>query len=379
MDKKQNVANAQSWRVARALSGSILSDAENRVWSPSCVASLLAVAREGASGLTRGELDRLMGEGSFIEERDPFGLEKEGDWGYDSYDASYATAAWLSKSAKPDDTFLRKSWECGIHVTFDDLGDPRVGREVTEWISEQTRGLLAPSVNLSSLTLACLVGALYLKDAWDAPFEGSLTEVKPFHALSGDMAAAFMRGERDCVVIDSDNCVAFMLPLSSGGWMAFALNDDGSIDIGFALDMFERLTCKITDWESVELGIPRFECETTVSDLDALLEDAGVSTASGMELVPMVGAGSTPAQLIHGAKLAVDEDGVEAGAYTMMVVCTGLPPEDPPEPRKIFLDKPFAVGLLSRTGAPLFVGTVVSPSEDTFVWRDIADDENLDV
>ena len=78
--------------------------------------------------------------------------------------------------------------------------------------------------------------------------------------------------------------------------------------------MFERLMRKNTDWEPVALSIPRFECETTVSDLDNLLEDAGVSTASGMEPLLMVGAGSTPTQLIHGAKLTVDEDGVEAGA-----------------------------------------------------------------
>jgi serine protease inhibitor len=259
------------------------------------------------------------------------------------------------------------------------LDDPRVGCEVTEWISEQTRGLLAPNVDLSPLALACLVSALYFKDAWDAPFEGSLTEIKPFHTPDGDVQAAFMQGERDCTVIDSGDYVAFALWLSSGARMLFALNDNGQIDADIAIDLFERLSNNKTDWEPVELEIPRFECETTVSDLASLLEEAGVTTAAAMELEPMVGSEITPTQLVHGAKLAVDEDGVEAGAYTMMVVCAGLPPEDPPKPRKIVLDKPFAVGLVSRTGAPLFLGNVAIPSDDIIVWREIDTDDRMDV
>ena len=71
-----NSASQQAWRVARALSGRILAQSEsggnaNSVWSPACVANLLAVAREGSAGATHWELDTLLGDGDLLVEPDP--------------------------------------------------------------------------------------------------------------------------------------------------------------------------------------------------------------------------------------------------------------------------------------------------------------------
>lgn len=370
MGDKTNSVTWQTWRVAKALAEAILAGDENRVWSPACITSLLAVAQEGSSGATRRELGELLGNGNLLVEHDPFGIEREGNRGYDGYDACSATAAWISRSANPSAEFLRKCDECRVRISIDDLGDPRVGQEVTSWISEQTRGLLTPVVELSVVALVCLVSALYLKDAWADPFERQLSEIGTFHAKAGDVQAAFMRGERDCAVIDGDGCTAFLVPLSSEANMLFALPSGEGSHMGEALDLFERLSHRKGEWEPVDLSIPRFECETTLSDLSSLLEAAGVSTASAMELAPMVGIESTPTQVVHGAKLVVNEEGMEAGAYAVMTAFAGLPPENPPEPRKITLDKPFYVAVASRSGAPLFMGSVALPSEDISVWHD---------
>ncbi|MBQ7626827.1 MAG: hypothetical protein IJS87_07230 [Rhodocyclaceae bacterium] len=74
----------------------------------------------------------------------------------------------------------------------------------------------------------------------------------------------------------------------------------------------------------------------------------------------MTGAEDTPATYIHGAKIAIDEDGLEAGAYFVMECFDGCAFEEmePPKPRIIVLDRPFLYAVLSRTGQPLFVGTV---------------------
>ena len=75
-----NSASRQAWKVARALSGRILAQGKsgnstNSVWSPACVANLLAVAREGSAGATRWELDALLGDGDLLVESDPFDVE----------------------------------------------------------------------------------------------------------------------------------------------------------------------------------------------------------------------------------------------------------------------------------------------------------------
>ena len=244
------------------------------------------------------------------------------------------------------------------------MADPRVSQRVTDWIAEQTHGLLSPSIELSPVALACLVSALYMKDAWADPFDGKSTKVETFHAKNGDVQAAFMRGKRDCAVIVENGRVAFLLPLSSDAGVCFVLPSGEDDHVDDALGLFERLSQGEGEWEPVDLGIPRFECESTLSDVCSLLKAAGVSTATAMELTPMVGVEGTPTQIVHGAKFAVDENGVEAGAYTVMVAVAGLPPENPPEPRKITLDRPFYAALVSRTGVPLFVASVALPSVD---------------
>ena len=359
----------QAWRVARALGRELMSQNANTVWSPACVACLLAVAREGASGTTRHELDAVLGAdncldtGNFLEKDDPFGLKPLGSWGYKDYAASMAVAAWVSNATNPSHAFLRRCADCGAHVSIADLGDPQVGREVSDWISKQTRGLLSPSVELSPLVLACLVSALYLKDAWEDPFNKFKTKTDAFHAPSGDIQVAYMNGIRSSKVIEKNGFTAFELGLSQGASMLFALPDGDSVRFEDALHLLDQLSRGEGNQEDIDLSIPRFECETTVSNLDSLLTAAGVSTASAMELVPMVGEAVASTQIVHGAKLSLDEQGIEAGAYTKMIACAGALPFDLPEPRKIILDRPFYVALASRNGTPLFIGNIATPTE----------------
>ncbi len=49
----------------------------------------------------------------------------------------------------------------------------------------------------------------------------------------------------------------------------------------------------------------------------------------------------------------------------MMIALAGAAPFDLPEPRRIILDRPFYVALVSRNGTPLFIGNVTMPAEIT--------------
>ncbi len=294
--RRSRFGESTSVEGGKALSGRILAQSESGATQTS--SGLLRALRicwrlrGRAAGATRWELDALLGDGVLLVEPDPSTSSGNRHGVTMGTRRNSATAAWLSKLATPSDAFLRKCDECGVYVSVDDLGDPRVSREVSAWISEKTRGLLSPAISLSSVALACLVSALYLKDAWADPFEEYLTNRALFHAEDGGVRVAFMHDERCCRVIDGDDCVAFGMPLSSDAEMLFALPNSGGDHMGEALELFERLSCGEGERELVELGIPRFECETTIPDLGMQLEAAGVYSASAMNLVPMVGVGS---------------------------------------------------------------------------------------
>ena len=160
-------------------------------------------------------------------------------------------------------------------------------------------------------------------------------------------------------------------PLSNGASMVFVLpNEDTTLaDLiadGALLEAVRDLDASVID---VELHVPKFSCETTVEDMDAALARAGFSSVKMPDLSPMVGRDAVPASCVHGAKIAIDEDGIEAGAYFAVVAAGALPDEwEPPKPRVIVLDRPFAYVVVSRTGQPLFMGTVCSPEADPYAW-----------
>ena len=112
--------------------------------------------------------------------------------------------------------------------------------------------------------------------------------------------------------------------------------------------------------QPVELHLSKFCCEMTCGDVGAALERLGFSTALMSSIEPIAGVAEVPVECVRGAKIVVDEGGIEAGAYTAMVVCAGASDFDiePRAPRAIALNRPFAFALVSRTGEPLFVAVV---------------------
>ena len=64
-------------------------------------------------------------------------------------------------------------------------------------------------------------------------------------------------------------------------------------------------------------------------------------------------------QAKHGVRVAIDEEGVTAAAYTMMAMDgAGAPPE---EEIDFTLDRPFLFALSDDQGLPLFAGVVNQP------------------
>ena len=64
-------------------------------------------------------------------------------------------------------------------------------------------------------------------------------------------------------------------------------------------------------------------------------------------------------QAKHAARVAIDEEGVTAAAYTAMMMCgAGAPPEEEVD---FTLDRPFVFAITGTDGLPLFVGVVHQP------------------
>lgn len=359
-----------AWLLTQKTSAAILSGDGNNVYSPACIYEGLRAARMGADGGTAAELDALLDTDG--AEGDWLGLSRVDGWSYGDYKAHLAAGIWLDGKTRPVEAFVDRCRANEVPIVEADFSEPGAGERIADWIFEQTEGLLAPVIDLEPSTLACIACALYLKDAWKFEFDKQATRRESFYAEGGDVDADYMMLEARLAVEDTDFGVLVGCPFSNGASMVFALPNEGSTLGGVLADgsALEAISAFAGEEIDVELHLPKFSCETTVEGMAAVLASAGFSTASMPDLTPMTGMSGTLVSYFHGAKIEIDEIGIEAGAYFAMAVPAGSPPEMlvPSKPRLIVFDRPFLYVVVSRTGQPLFMGAVRAPKADPYSW-----------
>ena len=109
----------------------------------------------------------------------------------------------------------------------------------------------------------------------------------------------------------------------------------------------------------VHLAVPRFDVETR-ADLSEMLSALGLNSLfapTGDYAILGDDALAYVSKIIHDARVAIDEEGCIAAAYTVIV--TDATSAAPPESEVYFtVDRPFIFMITSSVGAPIFVGIV---------------------
>lgn len=214
-----------AWKVAARTARAMLGEGENPVYSPACILEGLRAMRLGAFGRTASELDALIGGQPSGKDRYGIGTDPGGRhaWAYDVYAAGVVAGVWIDDGAAPAEGFEASCASADVSVAFADLSDPRAGERLSRWVAERTEGLLEPEVGVDPEALACVVSALYLKDAWEDGFYDWLTEGGPFHAEEGDVQADYMTSEDLLRVADLDFGTVVSKPFSNGASMLLVL------------------------------------------------------------------------------------------------------------------------------------------------------------
>ena len=119
------------------------------------------------------------------------------------------------------------------------------------------------------------------------------------------------------------------------------------------------------EWENtkylkVNLSLPKFDAVSDINLIDGLKELGVIDifdarTADFTPLCPEE-EGIFLSQAKHAARVKVDEQGIEAAAYTVMMAAGSAMPPD--EEVDLVVDRPFLFVITSRTGLPLFAGVV---------------------
>ncbi|MBQ1208749.1 MAG: hypothetical protein IIX65_09480 [Lachnospiraceae bacterium] len=346
----------------------------NVIYSPLNVYMALAMAAEITDGETRAQLLALLG----AEDIDALRWKAPAIWNA-HYHRDGATSTVLASSLWLDERILYKEEtvknlaENYYASTYQgDMQTTEMGDALRAWLNQQTGGLLEDSirnVKFSPETVLALASTVYLREKWSDEFSEKATKTDIFHAPTGDVECDFMYRQLDQNYYWADKFGGTFKTLKNGDCMWFILPDEGvSVDEVLGDSQLTEFLAAEEKWENskrvvIYFHLPKFDISSDL-DLKEGLTELGIT-----ELFISGKADFTPlsddlpfayvGEVSHAARVAVDEEGVTAAAYTEMPAPGAAPPPD--EEIEFKLDRPFIFAITGHDGLPLFVGVVNQP------------------
>lgn len=355
-----------------------LTKKENQCVSPISLYLALAMAAQGARDSTRAELLNAMRVPDTLAGRLP---EQAGNLMrrlYTDNDAGVlkvANSAWIQNGYDLEDAYLDSlSGEYYAALYNVDFNDADTGKQIGRWIADNTGGLLTPEPEYDKATVLTLINTIYLKDAWRNIFR--MTQLDDFTRADGSVVSCtfMLRGATNGHELRrfGEGYAAAAIPTQNGVSMALILPDEG-------LSPWDLLSKPeiVAEWldlsgyrgGAVLYTVPQFSFGAKPDVLNAV-QNMGVKAAFDARTADLTGIYNDPGQPLfigdirQETHIGIDENGVEAAAYTEIIAFAGAMPMEPDDELDLKLDRPFAFALISDTGVPLFVGVVEDPTAD---------------
>ncbi|MCD8126756.1 MAG: hypothetical protein LUD82_04560 [Clostridiales bacterium] len=348
---------------------------ENAAYSPLNIYLALAMLAETTGGNSQAQILNLLGADSVETLRTQANALWRGNYCDDGTVTSLlASSLWLSDSLTYQQDTLDALAEYYYASTYrGQMGSDEVNQALQSWLNEQTGGLLeeqASGVELSEYTIMALATTIYYKAAWmDEFWEDNNTE-ETFHTPNGDITCTFMHQSDESNYCRGDQFGAVYRSLMNSGGMWLILPDEG-VEVSDLLTDSQVLEMIEAEWEwegcdycQVNLSLPKFDVSADLNLQDGL-ETLGVTDvfdADVADFSPLTDVAAVLSTATHAARVTVDEEGVEAAAYTVFAA-DGAALEAPLEEIDFVLDRPFLFVITGDTDTILSAGVVNQPTE----------------
>lgn len=348
---------------------------ENLAYAPVNVYLALGMLAELTGGSTRQEILDVLGADSIEALRTQANAVWNAHYRNDGMTTSIlGSSLWLNEDISYVPETMKILAENYYASSFQgEMGSKDFNKALQDWLDAQTGGLLQDQIQgleLKPETVLALATTIYFQAKWQTEFLPHATAPGTFHALTGDLTCDFMHSSTENAYCWGENFGAVGLPLGNdGGTMWIVLPDEGQ-DMDTLLSSQEVMDFLLSkgSWENqkhltVHLSLPKFDISSQL-DLCQGLQNLGLSevfTGTG-DFSPMTTQAEEIAltQATHGVRVAIDEEGVSAAAYTLMALAGGAPAVG--DEIDFVVDRPFLFAIVSPDGLPLFVGIVHQPA-----------------
>lgn len=359
-----SAVNDFSYQTATAL---LKKSKGNQNYSPLSLYYALAVASTGADGNTAAQFSKLLG----VTDKDTLStqcshLYRQLYTDNNIGQLKIANSVWCNQKTTLKTAFVQNAAEqfyASVYIA--DFSKNNTPKAISQWIADNTSGLLTPDIILQPDQMLALYNTIYFCDEWSNGFSEKSTKADTFHTADGkDVTVDFMNNTQPSFFVKGSGFTRASISLKNGGHMVFVLPDEG-VSPRELMATPERTAAVWQGGEeqsgSVCWKLPKFEIASSLDPTDTL-KALGLTDAfnENADFSKMTTTFASISRIHQGTRLRLDEKGVEAAAYTEILFYGGAAPSQ--EPPKMVLDRPFLYGLFAANGTPLFLGVCDDPT-----------------
>ena len=350
---------------------------ENRVYSPLNLYLALAMLAETTEGESRQQILTLLGVENMTALRERcYGLWNGVYLDDGAVYSCLANSLWLADGDRwqyNPDTVERLAQQYYASVFEGEMGSADYNRVLQDWLNKQTNGLLkqqAQELSFDPDTALALASTICFQAKWSEWFSAERTAPAVFHTAGGDVTCDFLHDTTMGMAYFGDQFTRVSRSLDDGAYsMEFYLPKEGVTVEELVNDsqFFEAMNhYEIHDNEQyleIRMSVPKFDV-TSDRDLKEGLQALGVTDVFDFEQSDFGGIFAQQTEPVkldkvqHAARVAIDEEGVTAAAYTVEVLCGAGAPSDILE---FSLDRPFVFAITGPGDTILFTGVVENP------------------
>ena len=359
------------------LNQAILADngGSNVTCSPVNIYLALAMLAETTGGESQQQILEALGADSIQSLRTQAKQVWQGHYNNDGPSTSVlANSLWLEENYGFNmDTINLIAENYYASVFQGDVGSEEMTQALKAWLNEQTGGLLEEQIGnlvLDPDSVLALASTIYYKVQWAGWFIEEKNAEDTFHGVKGDTTETFMNKTLSSGSYYWDEHFgATSLSLQDGSRMWLFLPDEGFAPEDIVKDVHSFLqgdpdrsvNQRILQ---INLSLPKFDISADL-DLKDTLKQMGIT-----DVFDSMKADFSPlltwddkgviSDARHAARVTINEKGVTAAAYTLIL---RDPTSAPPAGNEMdfVLDRPFMFYIESEDGLPLFTGIVNEP------------------
>jgi serpin B len=348
---------------------------KNIFLSPYSAATALQMAANGAAGVTKAEMQKVLGT-SALDTNELNAACKAAAALLNSKATNLilttANALWYRQSAQIKKSFLDANRN--IHSTtikpLDFSHVPAAEKAINHWASDETHGRIDGIANglIDPLyTDLVLANAIYFKGKWADPFDPKLTSDRPFHPAKGAVKPwPMMEESRSFSYRQGSGYQAVRLPYQGGALAMYVfLPAPGSSPGKFLQvmngDKWRRVTMPGFKPQDGLVVLPKFKLADTY-ELVRPLTALGMRSAfdhTHADFSGMFGEPHAISAVRQKTFIELGEEGTEAAAVTVIgtIATSALPIR--PKPFELIVDRPFLFAIVdARSEMILFLGVI---------------------